>query len=149
LSFEGTPTQVVKVSLVKESAAEAAPAPAPAPAPSKSRRPSSSKKKSSSSSPTKSGGTIDPFGGGGGGGSKKKKKKSGGAKTAQIGIAPAPGAPPAKVTVDGKSVGKTPVVSVAVSPGRHTIKCTFPDGKTTSQTVSVSDGPKKIVRCAK
>ena len=48
------------------------------------------------------------------------------------------------VTLDGRSLGQTPVVNQTVAPGRHTIVCTNPQAG--SQTVTINVAPGQVVR---
>ncbi|MCX4245856.1 serine/threonine-protein kinase [Paraliomyxa miuraensis] len=123
ITFTGEPTQVVKVTLVKgaEVVAKADPPPETNDGGSSS---SSTKKKR-------------------GGGSRPKPTA---AKTATLRIGTKPGVPPAKVTVDGKSVGTTPLMKVMVTPGKHTIKFTWAGRAPATETVSVGDGQTATVK---
>lgn len=56
-----------------------------------------------------------------------------------------PGSPPAKVSVDGKPVGTTPIVALKVSPGTHTVSFKWP-GKRYSITVDVEADESKTIR---
>ena len=73
-----------------------------------------------------------------GGGSSRPKPTA--AKTATLRIGTKPGVPPAKVSVDGKAVGTTPVMNVAVTPGKHTVKFTWDNRPAATESVSVADG---------
>jgi len=82
---------------------------------------------------------------------KAAKKKGGGAakpKTAELKIGVAPGNPPATVYVDGRKQGRAPVF-VKVSPGSHTVKWKWDDGKTDTQKVSVGDKESKLLKGSK
>ena len=84
----------------------------------------------------------------------KPKPKSGGTKpkpkpkTAELKIGVAPGNPPADVYVDGKKEGRAPVF-VKVSPGSHTVKWKWDDGKSDTQKVSVGDKEVKLLKGSK
>lgn len=68
------------------------------------------------------------------------------AKTAELKIGVAPGAPPADVYIDNKKQsGRTPVF-VKVAPGSHTVKWKWDDGKTDTQKVSVGDNESKLLK---
>jgi hypothetical protein len=47
------------------------------------------------------------------------------------------GTRPARVLVDGSSVGMTPIASYEASPGRHEVQWRWPDGTTETRTVTV------------
>ena len=66
-----------------------------------------------------------------------------------LGVATAPGTPPATVFIDGRKVGKTPRPPKKVSAGGHTVKCSWKDGKSFSERVSVPKDGRAIVRCKK
>lgn len=55
------------------------------------------------------------------------------------------GSPPADVSVDGKPVGRTPIVSLKVSPGEHTVVFQWPS-KRRSFTIDVEADESRIVR---
>ncbi len=56
------------------------------------------------------------------------------------------GAPPARVHVDGKMIGMTPQPDVRVTAGRHTVKWTWPSGKTSSRSVVLNADTVKVVK---
>jgi hypothetical protein len=60
-----------------------------------------------------------------------------------------PGQPPAKISVDGKSYGAKPRVAVKVTPGRHTVKWQWSDGKVATQSVKVGAGDKKKIKASR
>lgn len=55
------------------------------------------------------------------------------------------GSPPAQVTVDGKPVGMTPISSLKVAPGEHTVVFRWPDMRR-SMTIDVEANESKIVK---
>lgn len=55
------------------------------------------------------------------------------------------GSPPAQVTVDGKPVGMTPISSLKVAPGKHTVVFRWPDMRR-SMTIDVEANESKIVK---
>jgi hypothetical protein len=65
--------------------------------------------------------------------------------TAELTIGVKSGSPPATVTVDGKTEGRTPVF-VKVSAGSHIVKWNWDDGKTDTQKHRVADNESKLVR---
>ena len=75
-----------------------------------------------------------------------EKRKSAKAMTATLLIGTNMGVSPAKVYVDGTFIGTTPQSDVAVTPGRHTVKWQWSNGKKITQSVTVADGQRKIVR---
>jgi serine/threonine protein kinase len=75
----------------------------------------------------------------------KKVNKVAKPKTAELKIGVAPGNPPATVTVDGKSEGRTPVF-VKVTAGSHTVKWKWDDGKTDTQKATVADNESKLLK---
>jgi len=119
LVFTGDPTQEVTVSLV------AAGKPGPATTP-------------TAPTPTKT--TTKP--------AKKKNTSPAKPKTAELKIGVAPGNPPATVYVDGKKAGRAPVF-VKVSPGSHTVKWKWDDGKSDTQKVKVADKESKLLKGSK
>jgi hypothetical protein len=68
------------------------------------------------------------------------------AKTAVLRIGTSPGVPPAEVTVDGEPVGRTPVMSVEVTPGKHTVVFRFADRPSVTIEVVVADGETKVLK---
>jgi len=68
------------------------------------------------------------------------------AKTATLKIGVLPGNPPATVTVDGRSVGMTPIASLKVSPGKHKVHFKWSDGREFKQAVDVGDGETQMVK---
>jgi eukaryotic-like serine/threonine-protein kinase len=135
--FTGEPSQTVKVTLAK-AGGEPVPAdpPVPVPVPDKPDKPKPD------AGTKKSGG-----GGGGGGGGGSKTPKPTVAKTATLRIGTKPGVPPAAVSVDGKALGNTPLLNVAVTPGKHVIKFTWTSGRPpATETVTVADGELAIVK---
>ncbi len=83
-----------------------------------------------------------------GGGSKPKPKPKPKPKTSELKIGVNPGLPPADVYIDGKKAGKT-ILKVKVTPGSHTVKWKWSDGKSSSQKVSVADGASKVIKGGK
>ena len=75
----------------------------------------------------------------------KKIAKVNKPKTAELKIGVAPGNPPASVSVDGKSEGRTPVF-VKVVAGPHTVKWKWDDGKSDTQKVTVGDNESKLLK---
>lgn len=75
-----------------------------------------------------------------------EEKPTAKAMTATLLIGTNVGVDPAKVYIDGKFIGSTPQGNVAVTPGRHTIKWQWADGERVSQTVTVEDGQRKVVK---
>jgi hypothetical protein len=53
--------------------------------------------------------------------------------------------PWAKVIIDGKSVGTTPVRNIALSPGRHHIKLSHPKRQTVEKSIRISSGKTELV----
>ena len=68
------------------------------------------------------------------------------AKTAEIKIGSGPGLPPATVFVDGEKQAKPTPVTVMVSPGKHTIKWKYPDGKQVSKSVTAADKSSQVIK---
>jgi serine/threonine protein kinase len=66
------------------------------------------------------------------------------AKTAELKIGSAPGRPPATVWVDNQKQSKPTPVTVMVTPGPHTIKWKYPDGKTETRKITAVDGAQVI-----
>jgi len=143
LLFEGGAVQTVKLSLVRAAGAEPPPTPTPEPGPATGPAPTPKPKtpapRPKPPKPRPPSGEPKP----------RPKPSGGGAKTATIGVAGAPGAPPATVLIDGKNAGKTPLApgKYKVSAGSHSVKCSWPDGKTHIESVTVPDGGRKIVKC--
>jgi serine/threonine-protein kinase len=75
----------------------------------------------------------------------KKTTKVSKPKNAELKIGVAPGNPPATVTVDGKSEGRTPVF-VKVTAGAHTVKWKWDDGKTDTQKATVAENESKLLK---
>jgi hypothetical protein len=97
--------------------------------------------------PDGGGGIKKNGGGGGGGGGGGRPKAPTLAKTATLKIGTNPGVPPAKVSVDGKPAGQTPVKALAVTPGKHTVKFTWDSGRSpVTETVTVGDGQTALVK---
>jgi eukaryotic-like serine/threonine-protein kinase len=48
--------------------------------------------------------------------------------------------PYAKITLDGRRVGVTPLLKLTVAPGRHTIRATLEDGRTKDLVIEVPSG---------
>ena len=119
LVFSGAAVETVRISLVRD--ASAAPSP-----PSRPSRSSSSSSRSRSRPSTSS---------------------SAAAKTATLAVGVAPGNKPASVSVDGASIGTTPKIH-KVSPGSHSVRCSWPDGATDTHTVTAADGARQVVRCS-
>lgn len=67
-------------------------------------------------------------------------------KSSVLKIGTVSGVEPAKIYVDGEYIGETPLPKVRVTPGRHTIKYKWPDGREIKKTVSVDDGGSEIVK---
>ncbi|MEX1369492.1 MAG: PEGA domain-containing protein, partial [Nannocystaceae bacterium] len=78
---------------------------------------------------------------------KPKPKPKPVAKTSTLRLGIKGGVLPAKAYVDGKYVGTTPVLNVKVTPGKHTVKFTWTDGRA-AQTinVNVADGATEVVK---
>ncbi|RMG98430.1 MAG: PEGA domain-containing protein [Deltaproteobacteria bacterium] len=123
LELDGSTSKKVEVTLDPE--AKAAPEKA-APERTAARTPRPTKKRTSSSRP--------------------KARPSG---SGLLGVATAPGTPPASVSIDGKGIGKTPRPPRKVSAGSHMVKCTWSDGKSYTKRVTVPKQGKIIVRCQK
>ena len=69
------------------------------------------------------------------------------AKTATLRIGTKGGVPPAKVYVDNKFVGTTPLMKVMVTPGKHTVKFTWTSGRAPqTDNVNVGDGETKVLK---
>ena len=75
-----------------------------------------------------------------------KDKRKPTAKTASLLIGTNAGVAPAEVYIDGKFIGHTPQGSVAVTPGRHTVKWVWGNGKKVTQSVTLADGQRKVVK---
>jgi hypothetical protein len=75
----------------------------------------------------------------------KKTTKVSKPKNAELKIGVAPGNPPATVTVDGKSEGRTPVF-VKVTAGAHTVKWKWDDGKSDTQKATVAENESKLLK---
>ena len=134
LSFTGEPSQPVRISMMRDTIADAGtPPPVADPPPSTTTNPTPSK-------PTNAGG------------SSSKPKSSGGgtkkpvAKTATLKIGTNMGVVSAKAYVDGTFVGNTPQTDVKVTPGRHTVKWQWDNGKKVTQSVNIADGQTKVVK---
>jgi eukaryotic-like serine/threonine-protein kinase len=125
LRFTGDATQPVRVTLVRDQtiadASTTAEKPEPTPKTTTSKRP-----KPTTSTP--------------------KPTPKPAAKTAILRIGTNPGVPPAKVTVDGRFVGKTPLQEVKVPPGSRKVKFEWTDRPTVTQTVNVGDNESKVVK---
>jgi hypothetical protein len=67
-------------------------------------------------------------------------------KASRLHIGTGRGAPPAKVFIDGKPVGSTPLPNREVTAGKHTVRFEFPDGKVVERRVDVEDGKAAVVR---
>jgi serine/threonine-protein kinase len=68
------------------------------------------------------------------------------AKTAELKIGSGPGLPPATVWLDGAKQPKPTPVSVMVTPGNHKVKWKYPDGKSTTKTVTAVDKQATVVK---
>ena len=139
LDFAGEATQKIEITLPREGGAKAEAEPEPQTERDEGRRSSKSSRRARrrpSSSPPRSRPDPDP----------EPAPPAPAAKTATLRIGTNSGVPPAEVYVDGRRVGKTPLPSVKVTPGRHRVKYKWPDGKEVSQTVDVADGGSKVVK---
>jgi serine/threonine protein kinase len=67
-------------------------------------------------------------------------------KTATLHIGTNKGVEPAEIYIDGTRRGKTPLANIKVTPGRHTIKFKWPDGREATRRVDVPDGGTEIVK---
>ena len=56
------------------------------------------------------------------------------------------GVDPAKITVDGKRIGTTPISSYKVTCGRHKVTWEWPDGKILAETVVLSEGESRTLK---
>lgn len=65
---------------------------------------------------------------------------------ARLRIGTGAGDPPAKVFVDGKLEGTTPIMTIEVEPGRHRVEFRFPDGRSKTIVVTVEAGETKVVK---
>lgn len=77
---------------------------------------------------------------------KAEPKAAKAAKTAKLRIGTEYGHGPAKVYVDGKYVGMTPLMNVKVAPGRHTVKWVWPDEDAAKATFEVEDGETLVLK---
>lgn len=68
-------------------------------------------------------------------------------KTATLRIGTAPGRGWADVSIDGKHVGRTPIMNVKVRPNRsHTVKWVWPQGESFTTTVTLKDGQTMVLK---
>ncbi|MEX1363572.1 MAG: PEGA domain-containing protein [Nannocystaceae bacterium] len=65
---------------------------------------------------------------------------------ARLRIGTGAGDPPAKVFVDGKLEGTTPIMAIEVEPGRHRVEFRFPDGRSKTVMVTVEAGETTVVK---
>ncbi|MCX4245761.1 PEGA domain-containing protein [Paraliomyxa miuraensis] len=68
------------------------------------------------------------------------------AKTATLRIGTGRGYGPAKVYIDGRYVGMTPIMNVKVAPGRHTVKFAWSDGGSETSSFTVEDGQTRTLK---
>jgi eukaryotic-like serine/threonine-protein kinase len=129
LRFSGDATQTVRMTLVRDQTVADAGAAAEKDEPTPKATTTTSKRPKSTTSS-----------------SKPKPKPTPAAKTATLRIGTNPGVPPAKVSVDGQFVGKTPLQSVKVAPGSRKVKFEWNDRPTVTQTVTVGDNDTKVVK---
>ncbi len=94
------------------------------------------------SSPTTAGDVLDPFLPK----AKPGKSKPAKAKPGKLRIGTKPGAAPARIRVDGKLVGTTPLMNVSVTPGRHEVQWHWPDGRTSMRMVTVREGETRVLK---
>ena len=140
LDFSGEGQQKVSVTLVRDGSVAVAPTtpqpttPTPTPTPTTNR----DKKKRNNKTPRPRSNTPTPKP------QPTTTPKVG--KTATLAIAGKKGAPPAEVYVDGVRKGKTPLPAVRVTPGRHTVRFKWSDGKEVTRRVFVADGAREVVR---
>jgi hypothetical protein len=87
-------------------------------------------------------GVLDPFDPK----AKGKAKTDEAKKTVTLRIGTMPGYGWAKVYVDGEPVGQTPIVNHKVTPGRHTVKWVWLDGKTAKATLVLEAGETRVVK---
>ena len=135
LTFGGSDTEKVSITLTRDGSIADAGTPAPAPS-TPAVAPSDPDPKPKASKPSKP--------------RPKKpstpKPSTSQAKTALLRIGTLPGVASAKVFVDGAAKGSTPLSTVMVTPGRHKIVFQWPNGKRVTKFVDVGDGESKIVR---
>ena len=46
-------------------------------------------------------------------------------------------APWADVEIDGRKIGPTPIGDLALAPGRHALRATFPDGRVVERSLRI------------
>lgn len=68
------------------------------------------------------------------------------AKNCIVRIGTSRGASPAKVKVDGKLIGTTPIASYKVTCGRHEVTWEWANGRTLTETVVMSDGESRTLK---
>ncbi len=140
LSFGGTNTEKVSITLSRDGSIADAGTPAPTPvpsaavAPSTEPAPSKSKPRPAASRPKPTPGASKPT------------PSASQAKTSTLRIGTLAGVAPAKVFVDGSPKGNTPLSKVMVTPGRHKVVFQWPNGKRVTKFVDVPDGGSAIVR---
>jgi hypothetical protein len=144
LSFTGEPTQTVKVVLPPDGGTVAVAPPKPvepatptvAPTPTATPPPDKPKPPKPTTTPDKPKPPKPAV--------PDKPKPEPVGKTATLKIGVDLGSKPAKVSVDGKPVGTTPIGNHKVTPGKHKIKWTWDDGRESTRTVDIGDGETKI-----
>jgi hypothetical protein len=94
----------------------------------------------------KGGESSDPLAGGEGSPDLMDPFMPASAKTATLRIGTTSGDAPARVSVDGKFLGMTPISAHKVAPGRHRVSWRWADGREVIRTVTVADGEIKIVK---
>ncbi len=67
-------------------------------------------------------------------------------KSATLRVGTKAGVPSGKVYVDGKLVGRTPVLNIHVRPGMHRVKVVFDDGSEWKKTVHMAERETRSVR---
>lgn len=136
LTFGGTDTEKVSITLSRDGSIADAGTPAPTPtSPPATSPPAASKPKPASTRPSRP--KPRPT---------KPKPKTSQAKTSTLRIGTLSGVAPAKVFVDGSPKGNTPLSKVMVTPGRHKVVFQWPNGKRVTKFVEVADGGSAIVR---
>ena len=64
--------------------------------------------------------------------------------TLRIGVLAGDG--PARVSIDGRVVGTTPIVNQRVTPGMHRIRWVWDDGHSFDKTITIADGEILLVK---
>lgn len=69
-----------------------------------------------------------------------------GPKNVELKLGSGPGLPPATVWIDGRLQAKPTPISVMVTPGSHTVKWEYPDGKTTTKKIDPSENTSVVIK---